>query len=162
MIRLAFLSHVRGETVAAGVGMHTHKSTVRRHVGCSKGPNGWLLFQRQFSRDTNGRCERHVPELIRLLMLQMLSCVSCSRYRHAERQSKFKGPHSFIKSLGRPGVGGMSSRRNRAGWRFRADANCTDVSLLNRAVLSAGRIGRGITAITYTEIAEYPLEDRCS
>ena len=141
--------------------MHTHKSTVRRHVGFSKGPNGWLLFQKQFSRDANGRCERHVPKLIRLLMLQVLSCVSHSKYRCAERQSKFKGSHSFIKSLGRPGVGGTSSRRNRAGCRFRADANCTDVFLLNRAVLSAGRIGHGITAITYTEIAEYPLEEGC-
>ena len=82
---------------------YAHKSTVRRHVGLSKGPNGWLLFQRQFSRDANGECVRCLPVLIRLVGVQMLSRVSHSRRKSRQDQEL---SHSFINLARQAGVGG--------------------------------------------------------
>ena len=61
-------SHVRCEQSP-----DIHKRTVHRHVGFSKGPNGWLLFRRQFARDTNGRHVQYHPEPTRSVGVLMLS-----------------------------------------------------------------------------------------
>lgn len=83
---------------------YAHKSTqgtVHRHVGFLTGPNGWLLFQRQFRRDANGRLIWYHPELIRSAGMAMLSWYHIE-VQTCERQSMFKSSHSFT-SLARQG-----------------------------------------------------------
>ena len=116
------LSHVRGKTLA-GIPTYAHKSTVHRHVGFLTGPNGWLLFQRQFSRSANGECVRYHPELTRALITWL---PSHWEWKHANVQAGSRALSLVHKSrsLGRAGVaaGGTEQVAD-----VGLHANCTDV-----------------------------------